>query len=106
MKVLITERAEGEIQTAHDWWSAHRSALQAGRWYRGIYRAIDSLRTNASRNPLIPEHEHFSAELRQLTFGLGRRPTHRVVFSIQPDAVVVLAVRHLAQQNLSVEDLS
>lgn len=88
------------MQAAHDWWSSNRSAYQAGRWYRGVYRAISTLRSNAERLPRIPEHERFSVELRQLTFGLGRRPTHRIVFEFQPDTITVLTVRHIAQDEL------
>jgi hypothetical protein len=35
----------------------------------------------------------------------GRRPTHRAVFAIRGEGMVVLAVRHLAQQDLSPDDV-
>jgi hypothetical protein len=37
--------------------------------------------------------------------GLGRRPSHRVVFTIRPEGVVVLRVRHLAQERIAADDV-
>ena len=42
-------------------------------------------------------------EIRQLNFGLGSKPTHRLVYAIRRDRVVILRVRRLAQQSLDVE---
>ena len=35
-RVVITAQAEREMQSAFDWWAAHRSKLQADRWYAGL----------------------------------------------------------------------
>jgi hypothetical protein len=47
------------------------------------------------------EHRKFSHEIRELHFGLGSHPTHRALFTIRPDIVVVLTIRHVAQADLS-----
>jgi hypothetical protein len=39
-----------------------------------------------------------------LHFGLGSRPTHRAVFTIVNETVVVLTVRHAAQDRLQQSD--
>jgi hypothetical protein len=52
---------------------------------------------------LAPENERFPYEVRQLNFGIGRKPTHRIVYTIRPREVVILRVRHLAQQNIDVD---
>jgi plasmid stabilization system protein ParE len=97
-RVLITQRAQQEAQANHDWWAEHRSAEQAARWYDAFIRSAFSLDTNPERFAVAPEDGRFPYGLRQLNFGIGRKATHRMLFTIRQDAVVVLRVRHLAQQ--------
>ena len=47
--VVITARAEMDIDRAHDCWSANRSRLEADRWYYELKKAILDL----ADNPLI-----------------------------------------------------
>ena len=47
------------------------------------------------------ERDLLSQGIRQLLFGLGRRATHRIVFAVDDDAVIVLRVRHASQDALS-----
>jgi len=105
LPVIIQREAEEQIVDSARWWAEHRSAEQAARWYAGIVDAIDTLADNPQRCPLARENPAFPYELRELHFGLGSRPTHRVLFTIRPDAVVVLSVRHGAQQDVTPEDL-
>jgi len=46
VKVAITERAEREIQEAHDWWAANRSQNQAARWYQHFKQCVLALATS------------------------------------------------------------
>jgi hypothetical protein len=57
------------------------------------------------RCPLACENHKSDDELRELHFGLATRPTHRIIFVIDPDAVRVLAIRHVAQDDVAPEDL-
>ncbi len=50
------------------------------------------------------ESDDFPFETRDLYFGIGRRPTHRAVFTICHDKVLVIAIRHLAQRDLALDD--
>jgi len=99
--VAITDRAKDELDQACDWWAEHRSAEQALRWYNGLIAAMKSLGDNPQRCPVAPENHAFPFEIRQLLYGSGRKPTHRAVFTIRPDLVLVLRIRHLAQQEIS-----
>jgi plasmid stabilization system protein ParE len=103
--VEITTRAELEIDSACLWWAEHRSAEQAERWYVGIHDAIANLNENPTRRSLALENDAFPYELRELHFGVGRRTTHRVLFTVRDNMVLVLSVRHVAQQLLSPDDL-
>jgi plasmid stabilization system protein ParE len=102
-EVLITARADRGAQANHDWWAEHRSAEQAARWYDEFLRVILSLENDPDRSDLADENDRFPYEVRQLSFGIGRKPTHRLLFAIRPGEVVVLRVRHLAQQAVDVE---
>jgi plasmid stabilization system protein ParE len=99
-------RAERQLNDIAQWWSDHHSHEQAERWYLTASRAIESLRETADRCPRSMEDGLASFPLFQLAFGVGRRRTHRVLFTIKPDRTVyILAVRHLAQDLLTVGDL-
>jgi hypothetical protein len=54
---------------------------------------------------LARELRKFAFDLRESLFGVRRRPTHRVLFRIVVDVVEILAVRHVAQDDIELEDL-
>ena len=103
--VILTGPAKRDIQAAYDWWKQNRSAEQADRWYAGIHAAIQSLRSMPERHSLSAESDLVAQGIRQLLVGLGRRATHRIVFAIDGNTVVVLRVRHTSQDALSRDDL-
>ncbi|NOZ38972.1 MAG: type II toxin-antitoxin system RelE/ParE family toxin [Planctomycetes bacterium] len=104
-RVIITGPAKRDIQSAHDWWAENRSVEQAHRWYLGIHEAITSLKQMPQRCSHATEQDLLEQGFRQMLFGLGRHPTHRVVFAMDGKEVVVLRVRHVAQDVLTSEDL-
>lgn len=104
-RVLLSDLAQRDLVRACAWWAQNRSPEQARRWYTGFSAAIRSLAQNAERCPRASESESFPFEIRQLNYGIGRRPTHRAVFTIREDTVVVLRIRHLAQDQLLPNDL-
>lgn len=101
--VLTTATAQQEAQANYDWWAEYRSAEQAARWYDEFLAASLSLEENPDRCALAAENDRFPYEIRQLNFGIGRKPTHRLVYAIHPNEVVILRVRHLAQQEIEPE---
>lgn len=103
-EVSLTKKAQEELDKSHDWWAQNRSREQANRWYVGFFRAMISLEQNPARCPLAPESNHFPYELRQLSYGLGSKPTHRAVFTIRKKVVVILRIRHLAQGMIRPDD--
>lgn len=96
-RVVLNERAESQLDGAYVWWATNRSQEQAARWYNGFLRALDSLRHSPERCSLAEENSFFSLEVRQLLFGLGRRPSHRALFTIRDEMVFVISIRHVAQ---------
>ena len=100
----ITDVAERDIQRNFEWWRDNRSAEQAARWCEGIFPAIATLTKMPRRCSLAREADFHDIELRQLQFGIGRRSTHRILFTIDGDAVVILKVLHNAQKDFT-EDI-
>jgi len=103
-RIRIAEPAERDIESVFHWWRDNRSAEQATRWYSEIHVSIDTLRSMPLRCPLCAETDLHPAGIRQLLFGLGRRPTHRIVFTVLEDGVTILRVRHVAQRSLREND--
>ena len=104
-EVAITDRAHAEFDGAYAWWAANRSPEQAAKWYNGFSAAIRELARNPDRWPLAREKEQFPFEIRELHYGLGGRPTHRAIFTIRPEMVLVLSIRHMAQADLSPDNV-
>ena len=103
--VAITEQAAREMEESAAWWAQERSVEQSERWYAGIRHAIMKVAEQPDRYPRAAEDGAFPHPLRELHYGLGSRPTHRVVFTILKEAVVVLTVRHTAMDRLRQADL-
>jgi plasmid stabilization system protein ParE len=99
-KVTVTSQAEREMLDQAFWWADHHSAEQAIVWHDGFQAALESLENQPERHPRCAESKYFSVELRELRYGVSKRPTHRAVFSIGQDEVMVYTIRHLAQQEL------
>jgi plasmid stabilization system protein ParE len=100
--VVIAGRAAREIEEHFDWLAA-RSQAAANRWRDSLLEAIGTLEEHAERSPEAPEAE-WHAGLRQLLHG-KRRHVHRILFEIRGQIVVVLRVRHRAQDFLGPEEL-
>lgn len=103
--VVTSERAAREIEDATAWWARERSTEQAERWYQGIRGAIAGLATSPERWAVAAERQQFQYELRELHYGLGSKRTHRVLFTVVGETVLVLTVRHAAQDRLYPEEI-
>jgi plasmid stabilization system protein ParE len=98
--VRITKPAEADIRSAAKWYAEQAVGL-GRRWRAGVQRAISSLGKNPLRGGIAHETDSLNFELREILYGAGRRKTHRILYRIMPDAVEILAVRHVAQQDFA-----
>ena len=105
-QIVVTRRAKQDIRNAVAWWGENRSKKQAEVWYQRIGTSIETLTQNPDRCPLALETDLNPNGLRELHVGVGTRTTHRIVFTIDGDAVVILRVRHVAQSDLVNDDLT
>jgi plasmid stabilization system protein ParE len=105
LPVVMSAKAHLDIEACCSWWAEHRSVEQTELWYDVCYATLRSLTERAETCPLAAESHELSVEARQIAFGVGRKPTHRAVFTIRPDMIFVLRVQHLAQRALTIDDL-
>jgi plasmid stabilization system protein ParE len=104
-RVIILPPARRQLLDQALWWSENRSAEQACYWLVGFEQALASLANNPERCAVAPESEAINVVLRELHYGLGRRATHRAVFEVRNDEVIIYSVRRLAQRDLMPHDL-
>ncbi len=102
--VRLTSRAQSQVQHAFDWYAGSSSAV-AQHWYEALIDCLKRLPTIAHTCPLAAESPKFPVPIREVTFGSGRKKTHRILFVVRPDAIIVYAVRHLAQDDVSPDNL-
>jgi plasmid stabilization system protein ParE len=103
-RVVILPRAKQQLLDQALWWSEHRSAEQAYRWLDAFENVLASLGDSPDRYPVARENDAFEFTVRELHFGIRGRATHRAVFEIRANEVIVFAVRHLAQADLIPDD--
>lgn len=104
-RLRITAAAESDIRLNHQWWSENRSIDQANRWLVEIDRMIYALRSTADRHTFAIEPALRSANIRQAPFGLRGSQTHRVLYRIEGDEVVIFRVRASHQDVVGLDDL-
>jgi len=97
-QVVLSERAAAEIEEVAAWWARENSIDEAKHWYTGIRTAIAALETFPMRCPIATELHGGPYNIRELHYGLGPKPTHRVLYTITPTTILVLTIRHTRQQ--------
>lgn len=105
-QVVVTSHARRQLTDCANGWAEHRSAEQAVRWLDGFEEVLAGLAENPEKHSLAPENDLFDLPfaVRQLPYGVGKKPTHRAVFEIRTDSVYVVAIRHLAQAALPLDE--
>jgi|SRR5436190_19628300 len=104
--VRLLPRAKLQLVNTALWWADNRSREQAVLWIDGFEAALQSLANNPEAWPLAPECEAVQLQIREMTFGLGHRKTHRAIFEVRQQEVIVFAIRHLAQDLLTADDFT
>ena len=99
-RVTILPRAKRQLLEQALWWCENRSADQAYRWLSGFEQALASLAKDPRRCSRARETSAFDFEVRELHYGLRTKATHRAVFEIRSQEVIVYSIRHLAQRDL------
>jgi len=106
-QVIVLPRAESQLLEASLWWSENRSMEQALRWLAGFEEALSLLETDIRKLTIAPKDELLDIPftIRQLTYGLGNPPTHRAIIELREPVIYIHAIRHLAQDEISLGDI-
>lgn len=94
-RVIVTPTAVADISEQVDYIRAD-SVRAAVRWYDGCFNAIQSLGSTPNRGRLAPEAETFERDIRQVVYH-----SHRILYEVVGDIVIVLHVRHGARLPLT-----
>jgi plasmid stabilization system protein ParE len=103
-EVLVTDRAKRQMDGACRWYEENAPHVAAD-WYNGLLDALLTLEVNPLRYGIARESDPFPVEIRQLLYGVGKQKTHRALFSVHGDRVVVRAVRHVKQRDVELDDI-
>ena len=76
-EVHLSESAKLDLRSNVDWWSEHRSEIEAERWYDAIMGAIYSLERNPKGRIAAHEAEQLGVKLQNLWFGMLQRVSMR-----------------------------
>jgi plasmid stabilization system protein ParE len=101
-QVVLTDRAARDLDEAYQWY-AERVPETAVRWYNGFLDTLNSLADNPERCPLAVEARKIAIHVRQLLY--GRNKSYRALFLVRNQTVVVLHIRHTAQNEINIRDL-
>jgi len=101
-RVVVTHRAAAQLNATADW-IAERAPLSAEKWFAEFAAKLQTLAENPERRPRARESRQMPFELRELLF--GQRRQWRVLFTVRQDIVFVMAIRHAAQEDVTLEDL-
>ncbi len=94
-KVLLTERFSKHLMEMGDY-IAQDNLQKSSSWVTEIEKKVMQLGQFPEAHPFARENENHDIELRQLVFGRGRNK-YRIIFTVQSKDVVVLDIRHTAQ---------
>lgn len=97
-RLVITDRAEADIQAAYDWLS-QRNLVAADAWMNKLQTELLALTLNPEQHGFAPETGKHPLQLRQMLYGPSKN--YRVLFCVRSNSVTVVAVRHASQAPLA-----
>jgi len=103
---VISKLAQADLTGAARWWAENRSHNEAEGWYSGFLEKLYSLAESPGSHPPAAEDKDFPYVIRQINYKVSARPTHRAVFTAtDQETVVILRIRHAAQDAISEHDV-
>ncbi|QDT36423.1 type II toxin-antitoxin system RelE/ParE family toxin [Stratiformator vulcanicus] len=90
-RVKLSQRAERQLLEAVEWYEVNAPQFSES-WYRSILQSIATLETDPHRLPHAREDHHLQMELRELHFGYRKRMTHRILFVVRDDEVLIRSI--------------
>ena len=102
-EVWLTSTAEHQLDEIAGWYASERPEVAAA-WFNGLLDKLKSLAENSLRYSIARESEALGVPFRQALYGVGRKNTHRILFTVRDDRVVVHMIRHVSQDDVNTSD--
>ena len=103
-EVFLTKTAKRQMNAAADWYAEQNPSV-ADTWFNGLLARVNSLDDNPLQYALARKSEFLPVELRQMLYGSGKRTTHRILFVIREQTIVIYQIRHVAMRDVTADDL-
>ena len=103
-EVFLTKTAKQQMNAAADWYAEQNPSV-AATWFNGLLARVNSVDDNPLQYALARESEFLPVELRQMLYGSGKRTTHRILFVIREQTIVIYQIRHVGMRDVTADDL-
>ena len=91
-RVEFDPRALDQIEAVYERIAEH-APQAAARWYAGVFKKVESLKSFPRRCPVAPESRSIGAEVRELLYG-KRRQVYRILYGIHDDVIYIYEIWH------------
>ena len=105
LSVKLDPLAERQVEARANYLATKYGAAAAVSWFDAMDATIDRLAESAAGRPLCLDKAAEGTGLREIYFGSGRKPTHRMVFEVAGNTVTVLLVWATALDDFTADDL-
>ncbi len=103
-RVLLTDRAEVDVESVLKWFADQGATDAGGRWFVQLMNKLNTLERHPERCSLAAESLELGEEIRELLVG-RRRYKYRLLFRVSGRTVHILRVRHSSQDAISREGI-
>ncbi len=103
-RVLLTARAEADVEAVLKWFADQRATDAGGRWFAQLMARLDTLEQHPERCSLAAESADLDEEIRELLVG-RRRYKYRLLFQITGKTDQILRVWHSSRNAITSDEL-
>lgn len=103
-RVILTEKAEADVESVLKWFAEERATDAGGRWYAQFMAKLETLEDQPERCSIAAESEELGQEIRELLLG-RRRYKYRILFKLSGRLVVILRVWHGSRDSITREEI-
>lgn len=103
-RVVLTDKAEADVESVLKWFGDQRATHAGGRWFAQFMARLGTLENYPERCSLAAESEDVGQEIRELLLG-RRHSRYRILFKISGKSVVILRVWHGSRDSITREDV-
>lgn len=93
----LSRKAGRDRDLDYAWFERNYSKRFADRWYIGLSRAINAIRSSPLSSPLSPDINEEGLEIREYLYDYSGKHKYRIFYSIAEKQVHILHIWHSAR---------